>query len=256
MAISGATAATYAPLTADVGHTLVAVVTATNPDRAVPATSQPSAVVLPAAPRWKALPAISQDPGHVGDMLTITPGVWSGPSVTTDTVELMRCTNVCLSVPMAAGGTYTIITADTGAILRVRETATNAGGTTVVWSSAYVGPVSSITAGWAVVGAGQAAVRNVQGAVLAFAQVSGPPALTADTTGLVHTLIARHRQVKLRRAKGVTGTLRAWVCAVGSSRRAAPGACTRRITVHGSATLSLPASMTGRVRIVVVRSRH
>ncbi len=258
VAIAGATGPTYAPLAGDVGHTLVAVVTATNPDRAVPASSPPSAVVLPAAPRWKALPMISEDSGHVGDALRITPGEWGGPAVANDTVELMRCTNVCISVPMGTGGTYTIATADIGAVLRVRETATNSGGTTVVWSSAYVGPVSSITAGWAVLGSGQAALRNVQGAVLAFAQVSGSPALAADPTGLVHTVMARadHRQVRLRRANGVRGILRAWVCPVATSRAGAPSACTRRVTLRGAATLTLPAAMIGRVRIVVVRSGH
>ena len=59
-----------------------------------------------AGPRWKTLPLISQSPGRVGDALTITRGTWSGPVVTSDTVEMMRCTNVC--VPRGAANAHDV----------------------------------------------------------------------------------------------------------------------------------------------------
>ena len=70
----------------------------------------------------------------------ITPGVWTGPTLTTDTVELMRCTNVCVRTGSPNLSSYTVANGDLGAILRVKETAANAGGATVVWSARYVGP--------------------------------------------------------------------------------------------------------------------
>jgi hypothetical protein len=253
--ITGAVGTTYSPLAADVGHTLVAVTTATNPDAAVPAASQPSSVILPAAPRWKALPTISQDPGHVGDDVAVTPGTWSGPSVSTDTVELIRCTNVCIALPLGSGNTYTIAAGDVGGILRVRETASNPGGTTVVWSSYYVGPVGSAISGSAVLASGQATLRNSQGVALAVAQLTNALAMALDSGTHKKPTVVR-RQLRLQRARGVTGSLRVWVCPMSTSRAAAPAKCTRRVTLRSRATLTLPATMQGKVRIVVVRVRR
>ena len=176
--IAGATGASYTPTAADVGHTLVGVITATNVDGSVPSASPASQVVLPAAPRWRDLPVLAATGGDVGDGLTITAGVWTGPPVTSDTTQVMRCTNSC--VPVSAAAQYTIASADVGAILRVRETAVNAGGTTVMWSAQYVGPVASAGSASAVLLAGQAVLRNAAGAALAVAQVTGSAAMTAD----------------------------------------------------------------------------
>jgi hypothetical protein len=258
-AITGATASSYTPVAADVGHTLVAVITATDVDGSVSSASPPSDVVLPAAPRWRDLPVLTATSGVVGGTLTITPGVWTGPAVTTDTPQVMRCTSSCVAV--GSGASYTIASADVGAILRVRETAVNAGGSTVVWSAQYVGPVASAGSATAVLLSGQAVLRNSAGAALAVAQVSASSAVTSDVVTAAGAASVKRggatvRQVRIRRAAGVRGTLRAWVCPVtagAATRGAAPPACTRQVTLRASTVVRLPGSMTGRLRIVVVR---
>jgi hypothetical protein len=212
--------------------------------------------VLPAAPRWRALPIVSAAKAAVGTALSITRGAWSGPSLDSDTLEVMRCTNVCVVVGSA--GSYTISSADVGAVLRLRETAANAGGTTVVWSAQYVGPVTSASAAAADVGQGQALLRNAKGAVLAIADVAGRPAAAAgDTSGghlVFGRMLVRSRVVRITRARGVHGKLKAWVCPVAGRRGAAPPACTAKVSLQARASVKLPRWMlTGRVRVVVVR---
>jgi hypothetical protein len=170
--IDGANATQYTPSRSDVGHALVLAITATNPDGSATSTSTPTQVIVPAAPRWRALPLVSADPGRVGDVLTITPGVWSGPPMNSDDVQMMRCTNTCSAVGPADATSYTITSDDLGAILCVREYATNAGGYTLIWSARFVGPVASAASGLAVVADNtDARVRNTQGTVLALASL-------------------------------------------------------------------------------------
>jgi hypothetical protein len=251
--ITGATANAYVPGAADIGHTIIATVTATNTDAAVPAASAPSAVVIPAAPRWRDLPILDATNGNVGGVLSITPGVWTGPAVTSDATQVMRCTNICTAITSA--GAYTIATADIGAILRLRETAGNAGGSTVVWSAQYVGPVSSLGSASTVLASGQAVLRNYKGTELAVAQVSSAASMTAfiSVPGRAARRGAVTRRVTVRRARGMRGSLRAWVCPMSTNRGGAPLPCTRQVSLRVSAMFKLPASMTGRVRVVVVR---
>ena len=165
----------------------------------------------------------------------------------------MRCTNTCVSV--SSGTSYTIASGDVGAILRVRETASNAGGTTIIWSAGYVGPVGSVSSASAVAGTGQAVLRNENGAVLAVAQIATTTSVTADAlvAGHARRSTATVRQVTIRRTARLRGSFRAWVCPV-TSGSAAPGRCTAQVSVRGAQTrLRLPATMTGRIRIVVVR---
>ncbi len=259
-AISGATAAGYTPTAADVGHTLVVVVTATNVDGAVASASAPSDVILPAAPRWRDLPVLSANNGYVGGVLSVTDGVFTGPAVTADVTQIMRCTNAC--TPISAAASYTIVTADIGSILRVRETASNAGGMAVVWSAQYVGPVASSASASAVLGIGQTVLRNKDGDPLATVRLSAATTVSADAlvahaTGPAHTSSAATRVITVRRAAKVRGSLRAWACAATIARASAPAACTRQVTIRGAAAkLRLPATITGRVRVVVVRRGH
>jgi hypothetical protein len=242
--IVGATGAQYMLVAADVGHTLVAVSTATNVDGSASARSAETAVVTVAGPRWKTLPLISNSPGRVGDTVTMTPGTWSGPVVNSRTTELMRCTNVC--VPRGAAGTaYTIADSDLGAILRVRETASNAGGSTTVWSARYVGPVVSAQAAAAVLTSGTTRLRNAKGSTLALAKLSAARASAAK---------AKRAKVTLRRSPKVGGELVAWACPATISAGATPPPCSAKVTLRKAATLSLPPSTTGKVRVVVVRS--
>ena len=256
--IPGAATSSYTPTAADVGHTIIVLITATNSDGSATASTAPSDVVLPAAPRWRALPVLSASSATVGGTLTITPGTWTGPVVGTDLTEIMRCTNACVSV--GSGHSYTIASGDVGAILRVRETATNAGGSAVIWSSQYVGPIASSLSASAVLADGQVALRNNAGTELAVAQV-----LTTATVGtdVLRTAgaAAHHggivRTVAVRRAAHVKGTVHVWVCPAVLPKTGAAPACTRQVTLraHGVTRLRLPATMTGKVRVVVVRRR-
>ena len=245
--IPAAASGLYIPTSADVGHALVATVTATNIDGSVNATSAPTSAVLPAGPRWRSLPTIGADNGAIGGQVAITPGSWSGPAIVSDLTQMMRCTNTCTPTGSANADSYQIADPDLGAILRVRETASNSGGATVVWSARYVGPVSSPATASAVIATGQRALRNSDGDTLATAQLTtlaGASAFTTMTAG---------RVVKLRRARGVSGKLKAWVCPLATTAAGAPSACTSQVTVRTSASLQLPASMKGKLRVVVVR---
>jgi hypothetical protein len=197
-----------------------------------------------AGPRWRTLPLISGT-GRVGATVTMTPGTWSGPVVTSDTTELMRCTNVC--VPRTTDRTSTVADGDLGAILRVRETASNLGGETVVWSSRYVGPIVSAQAAAAVLTSAETPLRNAQGAKLALAKLSGATAHAAAAK-------AKGARVTLRRAARVKGKLVAWACPAAIAAGATPPPCSAKVTLRRSATLKLPASAAGKVRVVVVRT--
>jgi hypothetical protein len=192
-------------------------------------------------------------------VLSVTNGVFTGPAVTTDVTQIMRCTNAC--TPISSASSYTIVNGDIGAILRVRETASNAGGTVAVWSAQYVGPVASSASASAVLGVGQAVLRNRDGDPLATARLStntgeSGDALFAHATAMGKSAAAT-RVITVHRAHKVRGPLRVWVCTATIARGSAPTPCTRQVTIRGaSAKLRLPASLTGRVRVVVVRRGH
>jgi hypothetical protein len=87
--LPGSAGAQYLPTSADVGHTLRAVISATNADGTTTATSDATPVVLPAPPRWRTLPLLTAPSAGVGDPVTVTPGLWSGLVVTSHATELM-----------------------------------------------------------------------------------------------------------------------------------------------------------------------
>ena len=265
LTVTGQTRTDYPLTSADVGHTLIVAVTATNPDGSATGTSQPSSLVVPAAPRWRK-PLIATDPGHVGNVLSITAGAWSRPKVDEDHVQMMYCTNQCSPVGTDGADSYTIATGDLGAILRVREYALNAGGTTVIWSARYVGPVSNAAVGSGVVADGASAqLRNSTGMPLASATLltglqpnaarlalaSAPASAAAHA----HAASARPRTLLLRRGRHVTGTLKAWACSVSNQPSGAPGKCTRIVRMGARTTLTVPANVPGRLRVIVRRSR-
>ena len=247
--IAGANAGVYMVAGADAGFTLMVSVTASNPDAVVVASSRPSAVVLPAPPVPRTLPAVAKDPGKVGDVLTLTPATWIG-SVSSTVDQFERCTTACVPVGTAGATSYTITTADIGAILRATETASNVGGTTVAWSPSYVGPVPSVVSGSAVLAGGAAVmVRNVRGMAMAVAALSAPMAASAAAgTSPVPAVLT------LRRARGLQGPLRAWACPVSGNRGAHPPACTRAVNLASTAIVKLTGmSARGKIRVVVLR---
>jgi hypothetical protein len=243
--IPGATGDKYTLLAGDVGFEIVAVSTASNVDGTVSARSAATDIVAVAGPRWKTLPLLSNSNGRVGDVLQITPGVWTGPALTSSAVELMRCTNVC--VARGTNSSYTIAAGDLGAILRVRETAANAGGSTVVWSARYVGPVVGAQGASAVLSSREAPLRNAKGQTLAFAKLSGrAKAAAAKPSG---------PKVALRRPAKVKGKLTAWACPAAVEAGATPPPCSKKVKLGKKTTLRLPAGSDGKVRVTVVRAR-
>ena len=253
---------------ADDTHTIILYTTATSPGQTV--TVHTPALTIQAQP----LPQATLAPAVFGtaargqplsaSQVGITPGVWTGgPTVGNDTVQIMSCTNVCASAGPANAASYLILTTDLGAILRIRETATNVGGATVVWSARYVGPVISIAAGSSMLKpSASIAVKNTSGQTLATARLHSQPATGDDRPMLAQAASARPgagrtvRVVTVKRAKGITGPLSAWVCPVPAAGSTTQPKCTTKQRVNAAesaASVKLPASMTGKLRVVVVR---
>ncbi|HUA03421.1 MAG TPA: hypothetical protein VMB27_05920 [Solirubrobacteraceae bacterium] len=253
--ITGAVGSGYTVADADGGDYLRVVVTATNGYGAstatspalgpVPATSNSTAA--PTGPRWTSRPRISSDPGRVGDTLTITPARWAS-RLRGKVTRVMRCTSSCVAVGSPNATRYKITPADVGSVLLVREIASGADGSTVVWSSRSIGPVASPSSAAVVLSGGRTALRNSRGATLAFAMISSiSPSGDAASAG------TRSRTVALRRALGVSGPVTAWICQAARTAAGAPPRCTRRVSLKSRTTVRLPEWMTGAVRVVVVR---
>jgi hypothetical protein len=133
--ISGATSRRYTVTSADIGHRLRVLVTATNASGSGTAASRPTDVVQASgqAPKDTTAPAISGTPKE-GTTLTVKHGSWSGTKPLTFTYQWQRCdattgTN-CANIAGATSTTYVATTSDVGSVLRVNVTATNARGAT------------------------------------------------------------------------------------------------------------------------------
>jgi len=132
--ISGATAKTYTPTSADVNHTLESWVTATNSGgTAGPVSSKPTDTITPALPPTNTTqPSIVGKP-LVGQTLVADPGKYSGGAVTSFGYQWQRCAQAsltCTDISGATGQSYKVVSADVGQRLRVQVTATNPFGKT------------------------------------------------------------------------------------------------------------------------------
>ena len=134
--VTGAIAATYTLGSTDVGHTLRAVVEATNVGGTGSADSNLTSVVEeppappPAAPKNISLPTVSGTT-TVGQVLSASVGGWSGSSISYS-YQWQRCSELgggCSSIGGATARTYTLSSTDVGHTLRVVVKATNTGGT-------------------------------------------------------------------------------------------------------------------------------
>ncbi len=163
-AITGATATTYVLAAADVGATIEVQVTATNTGGTAIATSLPTAIVTPPPPVEVTAPSIAGTLRQ-GSVLTEVHGTWTN-APTSFAYQWMRCDAAganCTAIAGAIAQTYTLIAADVGARLVVRETAANAGGsgtavsslTGTVMSPANVIPVPTIRSSPGLSGAAQ-----------------------------------------------------------------------------------------------------
>ena len=128
--IAGATSQTYTPIGDDVGHTLAVAEIATNAGGdGAPATSGPTAVVLPAPPVNRTLPGISGT-AQQGQTLSVQQGAWTNDP-TSYAEQWLRCDSAgknCAPIDGATGQKYTPVAADIGATIAVAETVSNAGG--------------------------------------------------------------------------------------------------------------------------------
>jgi hypothetical protein len=134
-AIAGATTNTYAVDTADAGHTLRAVVTATDSAGATSATSAATLAVVD-VPSATNSPRISGK-AKVGKRLSASHGSWTY-SPTGYGYQWLRCSRSgtgCVPIKKATHTLYRVTKRDARHRLRLRVTATNAAGSRMATSS-------------------------------------------------------------------------------------------------------------------------
>lgn len=146
-AISGATNRDYTVTDADVGHSLIVLVTATNAAGTTgPVNSKPSQLVSTAAP-----PVVKTQPtvtgkAQVGEALVAKPGTFTGGIPTKFAFQWQRCDKTganCVNIGGATAESYGVRTADVGHTLQVQVTASNDFGS-VNATSAHTGIVQAI----------------------------------------------------------------------------------------------------------------
>lgn len=130
--IAGAVDKTYTLTQADVGHSLVVLVSASNAaGTAAPVTSKPSPLISAAgAPAFKTGPTVSGD-AVVGEPLVATTGTFSGGIARKVAFQWQSCDQNganCRDIAGATGASYGIRAADVGKTIRVQVTASNDAG--------------------------------------------------------------------------------------------------------------------------------
>ena len=190
--IPGATAETYTPAAADVGHALVATLTAQSASGTAAATSPPTlAVASSATPAPSAAPTPITPPAisgiaQVGQVLTGQVGTWKG-APTAFSYQWRRCDSTgaaCTAITGAGLNTYTLTPGDLGAVLSLVVTATGRGGsrsaTSVGTAAVTPVPLPPAVVGSLVAQPGQAgALTAVGGAATATWQ---PGTVAASST--------------------------------------------------------------------------
>jgi GH25 family lysozyme M1 (1,4-beta-N-acetylmuramidase) len=185
--IAAATAEGYTPNAADVGHSLLVLVSAATPAGTATASSVPTLAVASSgaaagtAPKPRSLPSI-EGSMQVGQTLTALAGTWTG-SPTSFSYQWRRCAadgTACTAIDGAGGGTYTITPGDVDATLSLTVTAVAKGGA----ASATSAPTAVVTAapvpppavGTALAQAGQAgAVTTITNVAVATWQPGALP---------------------------------------------------------------------------------
>ncbi len=133
-AISGASNSTYTVEAADLGSTVLVVVTATNTAGSAQANSTASATIT-GAPVNTSPPTITTQ----GQLLSASTGAWSGYPAPTFAYQWQRCDQSganCSAVSGATSSTYALQEADVGSTLLVTVTATNPAGSAQASSTA------------------------------------------------------------------------------------------------------------------------
>ena len=132
--IDEATRTRYTLSSDDAGAYIRVRVTATSATSTATAVSAAVGPVAPAAPVAIAAPVISGD-AVVGSTLTASSGTWSDPAAALS-YSWRRCDDAgnCTPIDGATATTYTLTSGDVGSSIRIRVTATNAGGSTTARS--------------------------------------------------------------------------------------------------------------------------
>ena len=134
--VVGATAATYLPVTDDVGHALTVAVTAQSAAGTASASSPPTPAVSSSGstvtrPAATSAPTVSGTP-QAGQTLSLAVGLWTG-SPTAFTYQWRRCSATatqCVAIVSAASSSYTLTPDDIGSTISPVVTATGRGGST------------------------------------------------------------------------------------------------------------------------------
>jgi hypothetical protein len=250
--IAGANGQVYKLGSDDIDQTVRVLSIATNDDGTVTATSPASAVIKAPAPGFTTRPrlSITANPPQVGRTLLITHGVWVN-DVATLTPTLWRCSPRCVAVDLAGAMSYTLVSADAGAVMLLSETATGAGGATTAWSTASYGPVRGTAVASVSLAAGASgAVVSSGGKALAGASVSaGSGARAAASSARSVRVTVRRRAAAGRRA------LRTWACRTPAAvDDRAP--CTAAVTLRARVTVRLALAPGQRVQVVVAPVRR
>ena len=127
--IVGASAATYVPVAADVGHAVVALVTGTASAKTQAAFSVASDDVLAPPVLAATTPPSVTGTLKAGQQLSGTTGVWTGTAPITYAFQWYRCDAAgahCSSVHGATKPTYRLVKADAGKTIGFTVTATDA----------------------------------------------------------------------------------------------------------------------------------
>jgi streptogramin lyase len=128
--ISGASSSTYTPVTADVSHTLIARVIASNTAGMTSAFSAKSNPVLSGVPVNTSLPSLTPATPQQGVSESSSNGTWT-QSPTSYTYQWERCDGLgasCLPIASATSSTYTPTSEDVSNTLEIEVTATNSNG--------------------------------------------------------------------------------------------------------------------------------
>jgi fibronectin type 3 domain-containing protein len=135
--IEGANEASYTATGLDLASNLAVVVTATNAQGSVPATSAETQPILGVLPTNTILPSISgllQD----GGLLSVATGSWTGSEPISYTYQWQSCSalgQACETLADATGSSLKLDPSEIGRTLDVVVTATNVAGSTSVTSS-------------------------------------------------------------------------------------------------------------------------
>jgi hypothetical protein len=146
--IAGATSQAYAPVAADVTHTVTVTVTASNADGKNSATSDPSGIVSSTNGPANTGPPTIAGTAKVGQTFTLSTGSWSATPATV-AYQWQRCArdgSDCLNVPGATKQSYLLGSDDIDHTIRGLVTVKTAGGDVATTFSNTTGQIPFGTA--------------------------------------------------------------------------------------------------------------